>query len=297
MVTHLLMALYLAAAWGGSFIFMRVCAPIFGPVPLIFIRVGLAGLLLLPIMLAQGGGKIWRENWLKIAIVGSVITAIPFCLLSWATLSLSAGTTAVMNATTPLMAALWAIVLIGEKLTIQRVIGLALGLIGVVILAAGQGKGFHFGDTILPVAVSLLATACYGWATHMARIWLAHVPPLVMTCAGLLSGALLLAPLALWLWPEHSIPAQAWSMAFGLAIVSTAIAYLVFYRLIGVWGATKTTTVTYLVPVFGMLWGSIFLGEHITLTMVLGGMVIIAGVMILSYKRTPAPIVSKVVAK
>ena len=163
--------------------------------------------------------------------------------------------------------------------------------------AAGQGKGFHFGDTILPVAVSLLATACYGWATHMARIWLAHVPPLVMTCAGLLSGALLLAPLALWLWPEHSIPAQAWSMAFGLAIVSTAIAYLVFYRLIGVWGATKTTTVTYLVPVFGMLWGSIFLGEHITLTMVLGGMVIIAGVMILSYKRTPAPVVSKVVAK
>ena len=100
------MALYLAAAWGGSFLFMRASAPVFGAVPLIFIRVVLAGLILLPLMWAQGGMRIWRENWLRIAIVGSLITAIPFCMLSWATLSLSAGVTSVLNATTPLMAAL-----------------------------------------------------------------------------------------------------------------------------------------------------------------------------------------------
>ena len=123
----------------------------------------------------------------------------------------------------------------------------------------------------------------------MSRIWLAHVPPLVMSCAGLLSGAVLLAPLAWWLWPNHAIPPSAWGMALGLAVFSTAIAYLVFYRLIAQWGATKTTTVTYLVPVFGMLWGRLFLHEPITLTMIVGGLVIISGVVILnSGKRAVA---------
>lgn len=281
MPTHLFMALYLAAAWGGSFLFMRASAPVFGAVPLIFIRVALAGLILLPLMGARGL-RIWRDNWQRIAIVGSLITAIPFCMLSWATLSLSAGTTSVLNATTPLMAALWAIPLIGEKMTVRRVLGLSMGLFGVLILTLGQGKGFHLQDALLPVAASLFATACYGWSTHMSRIWLAHVPPLVMSCAGLLSGALLLAPLAWWLWPNHAIPNSAWGMALGLAIISTAIAYLVFYRLIVLWGATKTTAVVYLVPVFGMLWGRLFLNEPITLTMIVGGLVIVAGVVVLN---------------
>ena len=205
------MALYLAAAWGGSFLFMRASAPVFGAVPLIFIRVVLAGLILLPLMWAQGGMRIWRENWLRIAIVGSLITAIPFCMLSWATLSLSAGVTSVLNATTPLMAALWAIALIGEKMTLRRALGLALCLVGVLILTLGQGKGFHVQDAVLPVLASLFATACYGWSTHMSRIWLAHVPPLVMSCAGLLSGAVILTPLAWWLargraWPPAEPP-------------------------------------------------------------------------------------------
>lgn len=286
MPRQLLMALYLAAAWGGSFLFMRATAPVFGAVPLIFIRVALAGLILLPLMWLQGGVRIWRENWLRIAIVGSLITAIPFCMLSWATLSLSAGVTSVLNATTPLMAALWAIPLVGEKMTLRRAAGLILGLVGVLILTIGQGKGFHVQDALLPVAASLLATACYGWSTHMSRIWLAHVPPLVMTCAGLLSGAVLLAPLAWWLWPKHAIASSAWGMALALAVVSTALAYLVFYRLMAQWGATKTTAVVYLVPVFGMLWGRLFLNEPITLTMIAGGLVIITGVMILSVKRT-----------
>ena len=289
MPRQFLMALYLAAAWGGSFLFMRASAPVFGAVPLIFIRVVLAGLILLPLMGLQGGMRIWRENWLRIAIVGSLITAIPFCMLSWATLSLSAGVTSVLNATTPLMAALWAIPLVGEKMTLRRALGLSLGLVGVLILTIGQGKGFHVQDAVLPVLASLLATACYGWSTHMSRIWLAHVPPLVMSCAGLLSGAVLLAPLAWWLWPNHAIPPSAWGMALGLAIISTAIAYLVFYRLMAQWGATKTTTVTYLVPVFGMLWGRLFLHEPITLTMIVGGLVIISGVVILnSGKRAVA---------
>ena len=286
MPKNVLLALYLAAAWGGSFLFMRASTPEFGAIPLILIRVGVAGLLLLPLMLLRGGGRIWRENWLKIAIVGSLITAIPFCLLAWATLSLSAGVASVLNATAPFMATLWAVVLIGERITMQRGIGLFLGLLGVLILTLGQGKSIQLQDAVLPVIASLAATTCYGWSTHMSRIWLSHVPSLVLTCAGLLSGAVLIAPLAIWLWPSHPILSTAWSMAIALAVFSTAIAYIAFYYLMSVWGVVKTTSVTYLVPVFGMLWGWLFLQEPVTWTMIVGGLVIVGGVMVMGVQRT-----------
>ncbi|SCK11368.1 DMT family transporter [Vogesella sp. LIG4] len=276
--------LLLAALWGGSFLFMRVAVPSLGPLPLIELRLSLAALTLLPVLCWQGGLALWRQHWLRIAISGGIfLSALPFCLIAWASLSLPAGVASVLNATTPLMTALWALPLAGEKLTAQRSSGLLLGLAGVVVLMLGRGAGFTAGS-LLPVLAMLAATCCYGWAGHMTRRWLQGVPPLVISTGMLSSGALLLLPLAWWQWPAVTVPPKVWGSVLALALASTALAYLIFYRLIARLGATQASGVTYLVPVFGVLWGALLLGETINSSMLLGAALILAGVVLLSWQ-------------
>ncbi|MEO2217200.1 DMT family transporter [Chromobacterium vaccinii] len=274
----------LAALWGGSFLFMRVAAPAFGPLPLIALRVGLAACLLLPLLLWRGQWKLWRGHWLPIAVVGVFFTAFPFSLIAWAQLSLSAGMASVLNATTPLMTALWAWPLAGERLSSRRAAGLVLGLAGVLALLAGHGARFEV-RSLAPVLAMLGATASYGWAGHMARRWLPGMPPLVTACGGLASGALLMLPLAWHGWPASPPPQKAWIALALLAVFCTALAYLIFYRLINRLGATRASGVTYLVPVFGVLWGALFLGETIGAAMLLGAALILAGVLALNGRR------------
>ncbi len=274
----------LAALWGGSFLFMRVAAPALGPFPLIALRLGLASLVLVPVLALRGGMKLWFDNWLRIAIVGVFLSALPFCLIAWATLSLSAGVASVLNATTPLMTALWAVPLAGERLSAQRVAGLGLGLAGVAVLMLGRGAAFSAASW-WPVLAMLGATACYGWSGHMARRWLPGLPSLVTATGSLFSGAVLVLPLALLSWPKAPAPAAVWWSVVLLALGSTAVAYLIFYRLIDRLGATRASAVTYLVPVFGVMWGAMWLAEPLTPTMLAGAGLILGGVVLLGWKR------------
>ncbi|MGC0153621.1 DMT family transporter [Chromobacterium vaccinii] len=276
--------LLLAALWGGSFLFMRIAAPAFGPLPLIALRVGLAACLLLPLLCWRGLLPLWRARWRAIAVVGVFLTALPFCLIAWAQLSLSAGMASVLNATTPLMTALWAWPLAGERPGARRLAGLALGLAGVAALLLGRGARFD-AAALAPVLAMLGATACYGWAGHMTRRWLPGMPPLLTACGGLASGALLLLPLAWWNWPASPAPARAWLAVALLALLCTALAYLIFYRLIDRLGATGASGVTYLVPVFGVLWGALFLGEAVSAAMLAGAALILGGVLLLNARR------------
>ncbi|WP_436197894.1 DMT family transporter [Chromobacterium subtsugae] len=196
----------LAAIWGASFLFMRIAAPVFGPLALIALRVGLAACALLPLMAWRGQLAVWRAHWPDIALTGIFLTAFPFCLIAWAQLSLPAGMASVLNATTPLMTALWAWPLAGEKLTPPRLAGLALGLAGVLVLLRGRGAGFDAAGP-WPVLAMLGATASYGWAGQMVRRRLPGLPPLATAGGGLASGALLMLPLAAWAWPAGPIPA------------------------------------------------------------------------------------------
>lgn len=279
-----LLLVFLGALWGVSFLFVRVAVPNVGPIPLMFLRVLLAGISLAPILFFKNGFAIWRKDWRRIMVVGVSITALPFSLLAWTSLSLPAGITSVLNATTPLMAALWAVILIGERLNFQRIIGLSLGLIGVVLLAMGQGRSFS-GTSLLPLLAGLSATCCYGWALHRSRQWLSHIPPTILTVTSLLSSGMFMAPFAILTWPTQSISLQSWMMVLALALPCTSLAYIIFYHLNAKWGTTKTATVTYLIPLFAMLGANQFLAEKITLTMLLGGLIILAGVALLSYRR------------
>jgi drug/metabolite transporter (DMT)-like permease len=278
--------LLLAALWGASYLFMRVGAPEFGPVPLIGIRLILASLPLVPLLWWRGGLGAWRRNAWPIFVAGLFNCALPFCLIAWAELALPAGPASILCATTSLMASLWAAALYGERFTLTRIIGLALGFAGVAALV------FHDQQSagsvqILPSLAVLLASASYGGVAHYTRKRLVGIPALTVTTGSLASAALLLLPLTIWGWPQHAISTQAWLSVGGLALLSTSLAFLFYYRLIARVGATRATAVAYLIPLFGVLWGVLFLGEPLYLGMLFGAVLILGGVGLIHRPAAP----------
>jgi len=269
--------LLLSALWGGSFLFMRVAAPVLGPVWLIECRVLFAGLGLLPLLLLRS--QTWpiiQKNIKPLFIVGSINSALPFLFLAFASLSLPAGYTSIVNATAPLFGTLIAAIWFQEQLTTARTAGLLFGFVGVVLLIGLQPM------TITPTVISsivagLLAAIMYAVAAPYAKRSLAGIPPLVIATMTQLGAAIALLPLLPFTVPK-AIPSSSIVLAVvALALFSTAIAYLLYFRLIQNVGASKALTVTYLVPVFAVLWGAFFLQEPITVAMILGCCLILLG--------------------
>jgi drug/metabolite transporter (DMT)-like permease len=272
--------LLLAALWGASFLFMRLGAAEFGPVALSALRVGMAALALLPLLLWHGQARWLRLHWRAIAVVGIVNSALPFVLFSIAALALSAGLSSIFNATAPLWGALIAWVWLGDRLTRSRVAGLAIGFAGVLGLAwdkASVKPGEHGVSALVAIAACLAATLCYGFAANYAKRRLDGVPPLAVATGSQLAAALALAGPALALWPAVAPSAGAWFAVAALALLCTALAYLLYFRLIAQLGVVRAIAVTFLIPLFGVLWGALFLGEAVTVAMGLGGVVILLG--------------------
>ena len=268
--------LLLAALWGGSFLFMRIASPVLGPVWLIEFRVLLAGLALLPLLARLELLREMRRHWIPLFIVGCINSAMPFLLLAFASLSLPAGFTSILNATTPLFGLVVAFVWLKEKLTISRAVGFALGFVGVIILVGW--KTFAATPSFFPaVGAGLLAALMYAIAAPYAKQQLAGVPSLVMTAGSQLSAAIFLLPAIPFTVPK-TMPTPIIILAvLALAMLSTALAYMLYFRLIGNVGSTKALTVTYLIPIFAIVWGAIALGEPITVSMMLGCGLILLG--------------------
>ncbi|WKE65362.1 DMT family transporter [Gallaecimonas kandeliae] len=281
--------LLLAALWGASFLFMRVSAPAFGPVPLIALRVAVAALVLLPVLAWRGQLPQLRQHVKPLAVVGLANSALPFTLFAFATLYLTAGLTAILNSTAPFWTALVAFALWGEKLSGQRLLGIAIGFAGVVILVWHKLAAV---DALWAIGACLLASLCYGFAANYSKHKLAGVPPLVSTVGSQIAAALMLLPLTYFYWPAGPIGTQAWLAAIALGVLCTGIAYLLFFRLIAHVGAGNAVMVTFLIPIFGNLWGALFLGEHLTLTLLAGGTVILLGIAFslgVIRKKAPTP--------
>ena len=279
-VRDLIELVALAALWGASFLFMRLGAADFGPVVLSALRVGIAALALLPLLLWHGQATALRANWHAIAIVGVVNSAFPFVLFSVAALAINAGLSAIFNATAPLWGALIAWAWLGDRLSRLRVAGLAIGFAGVVWLAwdkASIKPGEHGVSAMVAIAACLAATLCYGFGANYAKRKLDQVPPLAVATGSQLSASAALALPALWLWPAAAPSSTAWASVVGLALLCTALAYLLYFRLIARLGAARAITVTYLIPVFGLIWGAVFLGEQLSPAMVFGCAVILLG--------------------
>lgn len=272
----------LGAIWGGSFLFMRVAAADFGPFPLVEARLALGALVLMP-FLWRARSQFTPALWLRIAGIAAVNSVIPFVLFAWGAERAPAGIGAITNAMTVMFTALVAFLFYGEHIGPRRLIGLGAGFVGVIILASGRTAG----ASVWPAALAgTTAALMYGFGINLVRRHLSGYPASAVAAANLATGALWLAPLALYNWPHHAISLSSWISALLLGVLCTGIAFVFYFRLIARIGAPRTSTVTYLIPLFGVIWAWMLLGEPLTLTMALAGALILSGVGI-SQKRDP----------
>jgi drug/metabolite transporter (DMT)-like permease len=270
----------LAALWGASFPFMRVATPAFGPAALVVLRVGIAGALLIGLMASYGQLAGLCKKPATVLLLGALNSAIPFVLLSYATLTLSAGFTAILNATAPLWTALIARAWLRSPIAPLQWLGLALGLAGVAFLTwdkIGLGPGASQWPATLAVGAALTATCCYGLAANLARSHLGDHSPLSLAAGSQLGATLLLAVPAASTWPSVTPDAGAWLCVAVLSIGCTAAAYLLYFRLIQQTGAVKASAVAFLIPAFATLWGRLFLGEQLELRTLGAAAVILLG--------------------
>ena len=272
--------LILAGLWGASFLFMRLGAGEFGPVALAAVRVAVATACLLPLLWWQGQGPTMRKHWKAIFVVGLLNSALPFLFYSYAALSITAGLSSIFNATTPLWGAVVAWLWLKDGLTPSRVLGLVIGFAGVVWLAwdkASFKPGADGMATGWAVIGCLTATLLYGIAASATKRWLTGVPPLAVATGSQLSATIALAvPAFIW-WPATPVSATSWGAVVLLGVLSTAIAYVLYFRLIAHIGPANAIAVTFLIPAFAVLWGWVFLQEAITTAMVVGCVVIVLG--------------------
>jgi drug/metabolite transporter (DMT)-like permease len=268
--------LLLAAIWGASFLFMRVGAPEFGALPMAGVRVGVASLVLLPLLTQRGGLAEVRREWRKLLMLGLLNNALPFALYSYAALSITAGLSSILNATAPLWTALVAWAWLGQRPTLSRVLGLALGFGGVVFLAWPQAD-FKPGGSGWAVLACLGATLGYGLAANFTKRYLSQVGALSVSTGSMLGAALLLSGPAFALRPAADPSLKAWAGVLMLAVLCTALAYIFYFRMMRRVGPTNTIAVTFLIPLFAVLWGALFLGEGLTLHMLAGCIVILLG--------------------
>lgn len=276
--------LALAAIWGGSFPFIRLAVRAFGPLPLMAGRTLIAAVLLAAVMAALRRPLGLRRYAPRLLVLGLMNAAIPFTLIAAAELHLSASLAATLNATVPMFTAVLSVFWLGESLSVRRVMGLALGIAGVAVLVGWEPAALT-PVFLWSVAAMLAAALCYAFGGVFAKKYLADAPaPTLALGQQLAAGAWLLLP-ALWQRPAH-VPAMSaiWALV-ALSVVCTAGAYLLYFYLIARVGPIKTYTVTYLIPLFGMLWGAAFLGETLSRGMFAGLALILASLALVNDVR------------
>ena len=270
----------LAAIWGSSFLFMRLGAVEFGALPTAAVRVAIAAAFLLPLLLLRGLGPQLRRNWKAVFVIGVLNSGIPFACFAFALLSITTGLSAILNATVPLFGALIAWFWLKDRPTGSRVLGLVIGFVGAALLAWDKASFKPDASGIAPawaVLACLLATLCYGIAANATKRYLSGLPALVTATGSQVGATLALALPAAWFWPAQMPGLMAWLSLLAVGVVCTGIAYILYFRLIESAGPARALAVTFLVPVFAVFYGVLFLGEAVTGWMVLCGFVIVCG--------------------
>ncbi len=277
----------LSLLWGAAYLFTRSAVPEFGPVTLIALRMGIAAVLLLPVLAMRGGLPVLRRHAALFALQGTAFTALSFVLIAWSALTLSAGLTAVLNATAPMFGAIVAWLWLGERIGGWRRVGLLVGIAGVTVLLWGR-MSLRMDASTMAVGWAVLAglgsSLIWGVSANFARVRMSGIDPLAMTVGTMLAAALALAPLAWAEWqgawgePRVSLPGlRAWAEAVFLGVASSGLGMLMYFRLLREVGTVPTMSVTFLNPVVAIVSGALYLGEAITLQTVAGSAVVLAG--------------------
>ncbi|QEI07612.1 EamA family transporter [Pigmentiphaga aceris] len=284
----------LAAIWGGSFLFMRVTVPVLGAVPTAFGRVALAAaglLVLVSIMRVR-----WNFNGLfkQTVFLGLINSGIPFLMFAFAAQVLPAGYSAILNATVPLMAIVIGSTFFGERVGGIKLAGVALGLAGVAILT-GAGPLALTPVVLAGVGACLIATACYGFAGFLTRRWITQRGGLDsrLVALGSQTGAVFFMGACL-VWQLVTTPvampvvnANVWLALLALGLVCTSFAYILYFQLLSDIGPMKAMMVTFLIPVFGVLWGWLLLDEKLSLAHAIGGGLVAVAIWLVAKPERP----------
>jgi drug/metabolite transporter (DMT)-like permease len=264
----------LAAIWGGSFLFVRMAVGAIGPMWLTELRVGLAAIAMLIYARAAGFELNLARDWRPYLVLGVLNTALPWGLYAWSGKYIGASYMAILNAAAPWFAAICGAIWLGEELSWRKVLGLALGMLGVALLV-GFGPIAASPAVVLAVLACIGATACYALSGVYIKMRAGKIAPRALTVGSLIAASVVVMP---FLPAPPPVAAFTWQVALavlGISLLCSAAAYLIYFRLIADVGPTRTFTVTFLIPVFGTLWGALFLDEPVGFATLAGGAVIV----------------------
>lgn len=274
---NLLQLLILAAIWGGSFLFMRIGVPVFGPAALITLRVFIAAAILALAGLWLGKRLDLRRHWRHYLIIGFLNSALPFLLFAYAAQSLSASLLSILNATSALWGAIIAAFWLRVPITRSIALGLLFGLAGVVLLV-GNGVALTGDAGCMPIAAGLIAPMCYALASNYTKANPSTATPFANTHGSMWMAGLLCLPVVFFA-PIRQTPLPGdWAALAALGVFCTGVAYLMYFGLIQEIGPTRALSVTFLIPVFGVLWGALFLHEPVGWDKLSGGLLVLAGI-------------------
>lgn len=273
-----LILILLSAIWGASFLFLRISSPVFGPFFLIEMRVASALLVLLPVCIYMGKQQEIFSNWKPILLLSFCNMTLPFCFLAYATLSIGAGFASIINATVPFFTAFLAFVVWNRRLSLIAIIGMFVGFAGVVLLMLDQSGPLTSSTNMLAIGAAIVASFFYGLAINLIAQHLPKVSGVAVTTGSLLFSSITLLPIALWQMPEIMPTGSIWLSVLSLGIICTGFAFVLFYRLIARIGPNLAVTNTFMIPMFSLFWGNLFLAEEVTFFMLFACTLVLAGV-------------------
>ena len=273
-IRYWILLTFLGALWGSAFMFIKVATPEFGPVALVNTRLIIASIIFLPILLRNKYIHLLRPIWKQVLVLAIMNNAIPFTLFSYASFGADSNILAILNATTAFNTMMIAYIWIGENVTIKQLFGLIVGFIGVFILVNPQNSS----TTLISSLSALLAAFFYSFSTVYIQKNSVNANKMVLIGWSIIFSAVIMLPVTIFYLPNAMPSAAAISSAIWLGAISTGLGFIGYVRLIDKIGAVKTSTVAYFLPVFGIIWGAIFLDEVITSTIVIGCFIVLIGI-------------------
>ncbi len=285
-IADLARLLLLAALWGGSFAFIRVAVPALGPLWLAESRVAIAFAALFALALFRRDVPRLRTHWRGFLAIGVINSALPFALFCYAEQYVTASTAAVLNATSPFFGAMVAAIWLKESPAPLKIIGMATGLAGVAVLVGWHPEPLA-PETMLAMAACMAAALCYGIASVYAKLRMTGVPSFSIALYSQLGAALVLAPSLPLSPPTGRLSGLVVANVLALALASTAVAYMIYFRLIANIGPARALTVTFLIPLFGVMWGVVFLDETLTANTLAGCALILGGTWLAVRSKPP----------
>ena len=264
----------LGAVWGSAFIFIKIAAPEFGAVGLVQTRLLIASLVFLPVLFKKKYFKLLKSAWKHSLVLAVTNNAIPFTLFSFGSFGADSNILAILNATTAFNTMIIAFLWLGEKVTTKQIFGLVLGFIGVIILVNPESSS----TSIFSAILCLIGAACYSFSTVFIQKYSNNTDKFVLIGWSIVFSCIIMIPITLLNLPSEMPSSRAILSAIWLGSISTGLAFFGYVYLIEQIGAVKTSTVAYFLPIFGIIWGAVFLNEIITLGIISGCITILIGV-------------------